>query len=103
MAIFLYGIKLSRVGVQLVSNRLKDLIYDHQIITALITGMVTTLIFSSTATTVMLVGLHLVSRSSSHGGDSGCGYQDHLSLSSFQRDFEYALLACGQHHFERRI
>ncbi|QQR79472.1 MAG: Na/Pi cotransporter family protein [Deltaproteobacteria bacterium] len=60
MAIFLYGIKLSRVGVQLlVGNRLKDLIstITQNRITALITGMVTTLILqSSTATTVMLVG-----------------------------------------------
>ncbi len=60
LAIFLYGIKLSRVGVQLlVGNRLKDLIstITQNRLMALLTGMVTTLILqSSTATTVLLVG-----------------------------------------------
>lgn len=60
MAIFMYGIRISRIGVQLLAgDRLRSLVAsltDNRLV-ALITGILTTLILqSSTATTVMLVG-----------------------------------------------
>jgi phosphate:Na+ symporter len=60
MAIFMYGIRLSRIGVQLFAgDRLRPLISsltDNRL-SALVVGILTTLILqSSTATTVMLVG-----------------------------------------------
>lgn len=60
MAIFMYGIRLSRMGVQLFAgDRLRPLVAsltDNRF-SALVVGILTTLILqSSTATTVMLVG-----------------------------------------------
>lgn len=60
MAIFMYGIRLSRIGIQLLAgDRLRSLIttLTENRFAALITGILITLILqSSTATTVMLVG-----------------------------------------------
>jgi len=60
MAIFMYGIRLSRMGVQLAAgDRLKPLIASltENRFSALVIGILTTLILqSSTATTIMLVG-----------------------------------------------
>src|SRR5262245_38081787 len=60
MAIFMYGIRLSRIGVQLLAgDRLRGLVASltENRFAALVTGILITLIFqSSTATTVMLVG-----------------------------------------------
>src|SRR5262245_12310962 len=59
MAIFMYGIRLSRMGVQLFAgDRLKPLVSSltENRFSALVIGVLTTLILqSSTATTVMLV------------------------------------------------
>jgi phosphate:Na+ symporter len=60
MAIFIYGIRLSRIGVQLFAgDRLRPLVASltENRFSALVIGVLTTLILqSSTATTVMLVG-----------------------------------------------
>ncbi len=60
MAIFMYGIRQSRIGIQLLAgDRLRSLVasFTDNRFVALVTGILTTLILqSSTATTVMLVG-----------------------------------------------
>lgn len=60
MAIFMYGIRLSRVGVQLLAgDRLRSLIAsltDNRFAALLVGTLVTLILQSSTATTVMLVG-----------------------------------------------
>ncbi len=60
LAIFIYGIRLSRIGIQLLAgDRLRSLITSltHNRLKGLVAGILTTLILqSSTATSVMLVG-----------------------------------------------
>lgn len=101
MAIFLYGIKLSRVSVQLlVGNRLKDVIstITYNRFAALVIGMLTTLILqSSTATSVMLVGFArsgVISLSQAMGVILGAdvGTTFVVMLFSIKQFSEYALL-----------